>query len=101
MGMNLLAGNQTPLSVAPEADAKPQASGEQASDVPVTDGHIYGNEGPIGKCVSVGELESYIARMAKRKKGLEDEFMVSSHRCLSKRLQHLKCVSNGVTAVLR
>ena len=101
MGINLLAGNQTPLSVAPEAGVKPQASGEQTSDLPVTDGHIYGNEGPIGKRVPVGELESYIARMAKRKKGLEDEFMVGSPQCLSERLQYLKCVSNGVTSVLR
>ena len=44
----------------------------------MSDDHIYGNQDPIGRAVPVGDLESYIEEMSKRKGGFTDEFSVSS-----------------------
>ena len=79
MVINVLTGNQSSAAVAPEANSEPEATEEEASVQPVTDGPIYGNQEPVDKPVRVSELESYIAEN-KRKKGFEEEFMVSSYQ---------------------
>ena len=79
MGTYQLIANQSQAFVAPEPEI--ETPDEEASDLPVSDGHIYGNQEPLGKPVRVGELNSYIAQMYKRQKGLEEEFMVSSYKC--------------------
>ena len=79
MGTYYPIASQSQASVAPEPET--EMPDEEASDLPVSDGHIYGNHEPLGKPVRVGELNSYIAQMSKRQKGLEEEFMVSSYQC--------------------
>ena len=61
----------------PDETIGPTVTGESVPVLPMYDEHIYGNEDPLERPITVSKLASYIDDMASGGKGFAEEFAVS------------------------